>query len=152
VKLRGFAQAMDNLNLHAAALADASPAGQHAAADASDSSCATYAKQSMAARAVQQQTRACTPQQLLKLELLQILVDMRKANQKPSVSDLGGHGVHLDDEPLMLRQQHSSSCAATAVHLIADTVSTRVLFRHALDAQLLKDAPRFDVVRLALHL
>jgi hypothetical protein len=118
VNLRGSAHAMDHLNLHAAAFADASPAAQHAAADASCSSCASLLKQPVAARAAQQQTRACTPQQLLKLELLQILVDMRKANQTPSVSDLGGHGVHLDTEPRMFWQQHSYCFDATTVLLL----------------------------------
>jgi hypothetical protein len=109
---------MDHHNLHAAAFADASPA-HHVAADASGSSCATVLKQSQAARAAQQQTRAYTPQQLLKLELLQILVDMRKANQKPSVSNLGKIGKLFDDGTLLFQQQHCYCLDATALHRIA---------------------------------
>jgi hypothetical protein len=45
-------------------------------------------------RAVEQQTRTCSQQQLLKLELLHILVDMRKANQKSSVRHASGRILH----------------------------------------------------------
>ncbi|WIA18695.1 hypothetical protein OEZ85_003397 [Tetradesmus obliquus] len=41
-------------------------------------------QQPKCARAVEQQTRACPQQQLLKLELLHIIVDMRKANHNSS--------------------------------------------------------------------
>jgi hypothetical protein len=62
---------------------------QHAVANASGSSCATAVQQEpQAARAVGQQTRGCSQQQLLKLELLQILVAMRTANQSSSVRAL----------------------------------------------------------------
>jgi hypothetical protein len=62
---------------------------QHAMANVSSSSCVTSLQQEpQAARAVQQQTLGCSQQQLLKLELLQILVAMRTANQSSSVRAL----------------------------------------------------------------